>query len=126
MVLMQLILLDLKFIMLLNILYMGDWTCFTEPMLMLEGQFQGSSTEIIYHEENMKIICWNVREAGRQGFYSQVSDLLTHHKHDILMRLKTRVNSNMVLAVIKRNNMSNFMEIPPVGFRGIWSFGKIM
>lgn len=43
----------------------------------------------------MKIIGWNIKEAGRKGFYSQVRHLNVKYKNlDIFVLMETKVNSS--------------------------------
>lgn len=50
-----------------------------------------------------------LEERANEAFYSQVR--VTNHKPDILTCTETRFSSNSVLAIIKRINMSIFIEI---------------
>lgn len=68
----------------------------------------------------MKITSWNVRGAYREGFYSQVRNLILKYDLDFLAFMKTRVNSNRAHKIIEIN-VPKFIEIPPEGFSGgIW------
>lgn len=72
--------------------------------------------------EDLKL---DVRGTGRRGFYSQVRDLLTNHKPDVLMSMGTGFSSNRALVIVKRIHTSNFIEIPPIDFlEGFWLFWK--
>lgn len=55
----------------------------------------------------MKRIIWNVRVAGRKGFYSQVKDLISKYNLDMLALTETRVNATRALKNIKGINLSN-------------------
>lgn len=69
----------------------------------------------------MKMISWNIRGGGRQGFLAQRKNLIYKFNVDMLALMEILVNSNRVHKVIAIFNMHNVVEIFPEGFSGgIW------
>lgn len=42
---------------------------------------------------SMKILSWNIRDAGRKGSNPQVSKIVITHNRDIIFLMETKVNS---------------------------------
>lgn len=55
----------------------------------------------------MKLISWNVKGAGKKGFYSQVKFLMSNDNPDVIVCIETSVNSNRVHKIIERINLPN-------------------
>lgn len=65
----------------------------------------------------MKILNWNIRGAGLKDFGHQVH---WNYHPDILVSVRTKVNSQRAKFIIKKFNCSHFVEIPPVGLGGVY------
>lgn len=69
----------------------------------------------------MKILSWNIREAGRKDFKQQVRELIKNYNLDILFFMKTKVNSVRARVIIISTSYPNFPEVPPEGLSGeLW------
>lgn len=69
----------------------------------------------------MRILIWNVRDAGRKDFKYQSNLLIQSHEQDILVLIETILNVDKALSIILSLKFPNFKFIPSECFPGgIW------
>lgn len=66
----------------------------------------------------MRIISWNIRGAGREGFLAHIKHFIDCYKPEVLVLMETKINSLKARKIISKINFPNFVEIPPEGFSG--------
>lgn len=59
----------------------------------------------------MKIISWNIRQAG-PCLKNKLNDLIKFHNSNILLLMETKVNSIKAQNIIKNLNIPNYVKIP--------------
>lgn len=57
--------------------------------------------------ESMKILFWNVRGAGSDGFVRSMRDLIKQHRPTVVSIMETRINNSRAEEVIKKLGMPN-------------------
>lgn len=71
----------------------------------------------------MKIILWNCRGAGSQGFFRHLKEVVRNYQPTILCLVETRTNSNKACRVLRSFHFTNMAVVENRGFRGgIWCF----
>ena len=77
----------------------------------------------------MKVVAWNVREAGRPFFVSQIMKLLKNVAPDILFLCETEVNANRSMNIWPKLQFNCHEFIDPIGHSGglwlCWNFNVI-
>lgn len=69
----------------------------------------------------MKILSWNIRDAGRTGFKAQLVEIARSTKPDLILLLETKVHTDKASKIIKPLSYENSIEIPTEGLSGgIW------
>lgn len=69
----------------------------------------------------MKILSWNIRDAGRTGFKAQLVEIARSTKPDLILLLETKVHTDKASKIIKSLSYENSIEIPTEGLSGgIW------